>query len=492
MDQEETQMKKRSKMGRGGRLLALLLVLAILIAGSFVATKLNPENQDGGEEETETGVSIFTLDADSATALSWTYGEETLSFENTDGAWAYAEDGSFPLDSAYIDAMLSALSDVAASKTIENAEDLSQYGLEEPACAISVTADGSSTEFLLGDETALDGARYLSMGDGNVYLVDSSLLNAFSYGLYDLVKLESIPAMSDLLGLSVESAGEQLEIVYLEDSGLAYSDAYVWFLEQEDGYLTLDTELTEALAETVTGLAWAECVDYHAEEDTLSAYGLDEPSTVTVRYLESAEVETNETDEDGNAVYETVQTEKSFVLELGASCEDGYYARIAGSNLVYLVDSSAAESLLYTTYLDLLPDEVLLMDWDTVTAIDVTLDGVTYEIARETREVTDDDGNTSDETVYTLDGAEIAFEDILDSLDALSSTGGAFTVGTDRSPEIRFVFYRDTDAFSQVELAFYQYNSGDCLVTLDGSSTVFAARDDVAALVESVSAIVSG
>lgn len=465
-------------MSRSKKLLGLLAALLVLALAAFAATRLNPENQES-EAENDDGVSIFALDTGSVTALSWTYGEESLTFENVGDGWAYAQDSSFPLDSTYIDAMLSALSNVTASKTIEDPEDLSQYGLEAPVCTISVTA-GDTTELLIGDETVLDGDRYLSLGDGNVYLVDAALLDSFSYGLYDLVEKESIPSMTDVLSLSVDTGAQQLVLEHLEDSGLAYSDEYVWFMQQEDGYLPLDTELTQALLANITGLTWGGCVDYHASSEALEGYGLGSgAATVTVRYVESADAEDSGPSE----------TEKTFVLELGAAADDGRYARIAGSDMVYLVDAGAAESLLYTTYVELLPDEVLLMDWDTVTAIDIALEDEVYHITRDEQEVTGDDGSTSTETVYTLNGETIDLAGILDSLTALASTGGASTVTPDSGAEISFTFYRDTETFSEVTLAFYPYNSGSCLVTLNGASTVFVARDDIAALLESIRAV---
>ena len=80
----------------------------------------------------------------------------------------------------------------------------------------------------------------------------------------------------------------------------------------------MDTDLAEDLVSTVTGLTWNACVDYQADEDSLGTYGLDIPAaTITVEYTESTQVETNETDENGDPIYETQETPATFVLELG-------------------------------------------------------------------------------------------------------------------------------------------------------------------------------
>ena len=472
-------------MKRGKKLIALLAALVILTGAALAATLLNPERQEGSGQEEEK-ISIFTLDSDSVTALSWTYEEETLSFLCDGGQWSYADDAAFPLDSSYLEDMVTALGDVTASKSISEPEDLAQYGLEEPTCTVTVST-GEDRELRIGDATSLDGLRYCSTGDGNVYLVDSALLDAFSYGLSDLVQMETIPDIDSTDSFTVSSGTGTYTIVYREDSGLAYSDDYVWFLQNGGEYTALDTEQTESLLDAVTALTWNSCADYHAEASELADYGLDAPAaTVTVQYQESVQVETGETDEEGEPVYETQERDAQFILEVGDSVDDACYARIAGSDMVYQIDGSVRDALLYTTQSELLPDEVLLMDWDTVDSIDITLDGATYHVERSTTEETDDDGNTSEKTIYTLNGSEIAIEDILDDLTALSSTGSGENLTPQRDAEIRFLFHRNTESFSEVELTFYQYDSTSCLVGLNGETRLFVSRDDIVSLAEAV------
>ena len=95
----------------------------------------------------------------------------------------------------------------------------------------------------------------------------------------------------------------------------------------DDGYLTLDNTSARGVVSGVTGVSWQQCVSYNATGDDLAEYGLDTPSaTATVRYIYTEE------DEDGNETeYET-----TFTLELGDYTEDGVYARIADSEMVYI------------------------------------------------------------------------------------------------------------------------------------------------------------
>lgn len=122
------------------------------------------------------------------------------------------------------------------------------------------------------------GLRYVSVGDGNVYLVSSDLLTNFSCGLYDLVSMEAMPDMSDLVSITVERPSGTLVIDCLEDGGYGLTDRYMYFAEDGGEYTALSNELAYSFIYQVTGLSWGSCVDYKAEPKTLGDYGLDTPS----------------------------------------------------------------------------------------------------------------------------------------------------------------------------------------------------------------------
>ena len=395
------------------------------------------------------------------------------------------------MDSALLESIANALDSVTAYRTIEGVDDLSQYGLDEPAAAVEVATQNGEYSLEIGDETAIGGQRYVSIGDGSVYLTDTSLLDAFSYELYDFVAEEEIPAMIALTAFTVESDNRDLELVYLEDSGLAYSDHYVWFQRDGEDYITLDTELTESFVGNITLLAWSQCVDYQADEAALAEYGLDEPAAVvTVDYVETTQVDSGLTDEDGDPIYETLETDYTFVLEIGNYDGEYCYARIAGSDMVYYIDATVADAMIYLSLDTLLPDDILMLDGDTVESVDITLDGETYHVEKTMEEITGEDGNPTEQTVWTLDGVEIDFQSVLSALTSLTSTGSGSGLAPERSEEIRFLFHRNTDSFQTVTLAFYQYDSASCLVSLNGEARLFARREDVVSLVEEDNALV--
>ncbi len=198
-----------------------------------------------------------------------------------------------------------------------------------------------------------------------MYLVDKNIIDSFGCALYDLVTKELLPDMSNIVSFTVESGDSHYELDYIENSGLAYSDGYVWFYKDGDDYLTLDTALTNAFTGKITGLAWGECVNYKANDDDLKTYGLAEPTAVVkVDYIRKLRGRhKHDRQRRQHYIRHSGETEHTFRLEIGSYIDDKCYARIAGSQMVYLIDGTILRQLLHATYESLQPDEILDMDW---------------------------------------------------------------------------------------------------------------------------------
>ena len=320
-------------MNRGKKLLLLLGVLVFLIAAAVAVGRLSPEKEDEAAIEDSSEV-IFAMDADSVTALAWTYEGETVSFSRGGSGWTYDGDAAFPADSSYLTAMLSTLAEVRANKTIPDVSDLSQYGLIEPVCSVTVTADGEGTPLLFGSETGMGGEVYCDLGDGNVYLVDSYVPGYFSYGLLDVVKKEELPLPGYVTGFRVDAEGETLTADRVEDA-----EGRIGWISQEKS-MTLDTEKVNNFILLLTGLTGGRCVSYNAGAEALDEYGLSSASAGKIVLSWT----------DGEAAQKTS-------LTIGAGIDGGSYAALDGSNMVYAVDAETFGNIIHTAWEDLLPDD---------------------------------------------------------------------------------------------------------------------------------------
>lgn len=444
-------------MNRQRRLLILSGVLFISIAGVLVISKIDFEEKMVGEE-----TAIVDVESSKITSLSWDYDGE-VSFDLVDGEWKYTEDDKMPVDQEKLDQIAEDLSDITSDKKVKEVKSLSIYGLSEPKYSLRIGTADKTYEISIGDETFSDGEVYISIGDDYVYLTDAGLIDKISYSLLDLVQQEEIPEMETVTSISIDN-GSSVKLVYKENSGYCYSDAYTYYIKEGDSYKNLDNEDTEDTFQSLTDFSWSECVDYNAEDAELSTYGLDAPAaSVSIKYQ----------DEEGN--------KKEFSYDVGTK-EDEYYAKLKDSQIVYSMDASVYDAAVDASYQTLQPDEVLLLDWETVKSIDIEMDGSKYTIQLEKK---DEDGFK-----YSLEGTEIDLADVLDDLSGITiEQDEKEEIGANKE-EISFTFHRSTEEDPEVELVFYQYDGTYCIPVRNGETLDCVKREDVVALKEAINSVI--
>lgn len=464
-------------MKRGSKLLLLCGALVVLGAG-YGAVRQLAADPDEAEE------TIALAGPESPQSLTWTDDSGTLTLNRGDDGWSYADDSAFPLDQTVPEDMTAALSSAAATRQIDTPESLADYGLDAPVLTITAQdEDGTEYSYAFGDVNELTGEYYLLYNgdEDTVYLVGSDLYDSFGYDLYDMVEMEALPEFGSVTGLSVAQPEGSLTLRYEEDgSGLSYDPDNHWFLEQGDGLLALDSSKVSSLTSAVTGLYWKSCVTYDVDDQELAAWGLDDRAAVVTATYTAAIDEGEETAE-----------EETFVLRLGGSCDDGTYAMLEGSSMVYLIDTETADSLRYASYSSLRSDNLCSMDWDTVDRLDITLDGTTYTISFDVTE-TEEDGETVTDTRYTWDGQELDSTDVeslLSAVNGLTATGDASGSGGE-TPLVSFTFHRNTeDAFSQLTLTLSAWDTGSCLASFTGEGSRLVDRSAVTDLTEQIQAL---
>lgn len=161
-------------MKRSEKLWILLGVLAAVCIALVAVIRIE-EQQENIRNSDEV---ILSIPSDSVTSLSWEYEDTALSFHWEDG-WVYDSDAAFPVDEEKINAFLSRFEAFSVSFVIEDVEDFSQYGLDDPTCTVTLGAGEETYEILLGSYSTMDEERYVSIGDGKVYLVPDDPLEDY-------------------------------------------------------------------------------------------------------------------------------------------------------------------------------------------------------------------------------------------------------------------------------------------------------------------------
>lgn len=331
----------------------------------------------------------------------------------------------------------------------------------------------------------MDSQRYISIGDGRVYLAADDPLDMFGTELKAMIRNDVTPDVDKVDTISFSGA-ENYTAVY-DGSGNNSSCA-------DDVYFTdgkpLDTARVNSYLRAISSLGLSDYATYAVNEDKLSFYGLDEPElTVTLGY----------TGEDANgketpAVFKLSVGRNKKELAAEESSKEGdvssvqAYARVGDSGIIYEISYDSFEKLIAASYDDLRHSEIFTALFDDVNRVDISLEGRSYSFALQ-----DDEENkklfTESEKAWFCNGVKIDADEFQSALEALSADSF-----TDETPaqkvEISLTLHLSNESFPTVSIVLYRYNGSSCLAVVDGTPTALVPRAQAVKLIEAVNSIV--
>lgn len=432
---------------------------------------------------------ILKVAKEEVKTLSWECSTGSFAFHRDEsGAWLYDADEAFPVDQEKIGKLLEQFQEFGVSFVIEEVEDWDQYGLKDPACTVRMETEGSSFEILLGGYSSMDSQRYVSVGDGNAYLVKKDPLSSFEIEISDMILHDEIPKLKDVVQLKI-SGEESGLIVYEDDSAATYYAGDVYFMKQGEEQKPLDTEKVKDYLNTVKNLNLKDYVEYDAAEEDLAQYGLDAPALVlSIRHITTGE-------ENGE------ETEESFVLNIGRDpaeqkekdaggeetdeedASDGEvtaYARIGESRIIYRITSEQYRKLTDTSYDALRHQEIFWADFADVYRMDITLEGETHTITSEVEEET---------RTYYYQEEKLEMAGIRSAVRSLRAETFTEEQPTEKE-EIGLIIYLENENYPEVRIQLYRYNGKDCIAVVDGVPVALVERSYVIDLIEAVNSVI--
>lgn len=474
-------------MKRSKRLYILLGVLVVVCAGTYGVLQYEERKEQISNSEEV----VLEISGDDVTGLSWEYNSETLSFHKGD-TWTYDDDEAFPVNEDKINELLDVFREFGVSFVIEDVEDYGQYGLDDPVCTIHIETADETYEIQLGDYSTMDSERYVSIGDGNVYLVQEDPLDSFDAVLRDMIRNDETPSFGSAQVAQIQFSGsEEYQISYEEDSTDTYCADDVYFTERDGEICPLDTSNVDSYLSTISNLDLTDYVTYNATEEELASYGLDDPDlTVTVQY----------TPEDDEDTEENEAVEQTFVLNISRDPEEAAaaeneseessdteetedvtaYVRVGDSQIVYQLTTDQYNSLTAASYNDLRHQEVVTADFDDIQQIDISLEDQEYTIA-----VKEEDGDKT----YSYGEEEVDISDFQSALEALTADSFTEEEPSDKE-EIGLTLHLDNENYPEVTVDLYRYDGTYCLAVVDGTPVSLVERSYVVDLIEAVNAIV--
>ena len=470
-------------MRKKAKLYSLLGVLLVICGAAFAVSRY----QEKKENIKNSGEVILEIPTDSVTALSWTNESGIFSFTKEE-SWIYDDDTAFPVSGEKVNDLLSQFEAFAAAFTIEDVDDYAQYGLDEPVCTINITAGEESYAIKLGGFSKMDEQRYVSIGDGKVYLVTHDPLDKFDAVLRDMILDDTIPDF-DTADKLVFAGNENYTIVRDEDGKSICADD-VYFTDGNPLDTAVITEWLTALHE----LDLTNYVSYNVTDEELLTFGLDEPDlTVTLDYSSSDE-DGNETNSGTLVLHLSRNPEELAAYEEAISNEEDElpdvtcYARVGASQIVYQITQSEYDALTDASYDALRHQKLFTADFDTVPSIDVSLSGESFTFTYTPPEDKDD---KDAEGTWTYNGEEFDIYDLRTALRALSAS--SFTEETPTGQEeISLTVHLDNEDFPTFTMTLYRYDGTSCIAAVDGKTVAFVPRSQTVDLIEAINELTLG
>lgn len=470
-------------MRKATKLYALLGVLLVVCIAAFAVSR----HEEKKEQIKNSGEVILEIPTDSVTALSWTNESGTFSFTK-DETWVYDDDNAFSVDEEKINDLLEQFTSFAAAFAIDDVEDYAQYGLDEPVCTIHITAGEESYTVTLGDFSKMDEQRYISIGDGKVYLVSHDPLDEFDAVLRDMILDDTIPEFDT--AEQIEFSGSENYTIIRDEDGKSICADDIYFTDGQP----LDTDNVDAVLSAIQSLSLTNYVSYHVTDEELTTFGLDDPE-LTVK-MEYSTRDDDENVEDSGTLLLRISRNPEEVAAYEEAVEKNEddlpdvtcYVRVGQSQIVYEISQSAYDQLTAVSYDTLRHQNLFTADFDTVTRIDVALSGENYTFTYNPPEDEDDEDA---EGTWTYNGEEFDVYDLRTALRAVSASSF-----TDEAPtgqeEISLTVHLDNEDFPTFTLTLYRLDGTNCIAAVDGETVALVSRSQTVDLIEAVNELTLG
>ena len=186
----------------------LVIALAAIVAASAgLKGYQKKQDQKAAQQEEDEKVYALQFASDDVTGISYEYSGETLEFTKMDDTWSCNADPTVQIDADKMKTMLSSIGSMTADSTVENPEDVSEYGIDQPTQQVTLNfSDGSEKKVTFGSTNEIVGGTYVQVsGDDNVYLVGSSYVNTTLNKGVDDLKVDETDDTDDTSSSSSET-----------------------------------------------------------------------------------------------------------------------------------------------------------------------------------------------------------------------------------------------------------------------------------------------
>ena len=529
----------------------ILVIILYLVVSEWQERKENRETSLENETAVEESIELLSIDSSTINKISFTNKEFSGNFTysvETD-LWTSAEHPEWTLDATKIDAILTAISSISATRELSEPDDLSSYDLNEPQLKVSLEAtDEEETitySFMIGSEAPGEGSYYfMEDGGDKVYVVDSTIFTAFAYNENQFIAVDAIESLESNNIYSMDIAkndGSKVISYYYDGDKTDDTVAANWYVTAPyDKTMLGDETYIYQYMSNYASLAYSECVDIAPTD--LAQYGLDNPAyTINFKYFNEEEVESESTDSDTvedasestdsgdsedasestdsgdsedaseETKTETIITHKEITYYVGSAImgppeEDDtaatigemtgeetaeevplyYYVKSSASDKVFLMTADVISALVEVDSFEFVDEYINSRDIMSYDNLTISSEGKDYVIVKESVTETDEDGDEVISNTYSFNGFKASTKDGEDACAAISELAVSRVITEQVDDNTVVAQFKYTGGDGDVTVQFLPYNDNFYRVNKDGAEYFLIEKQDVDTVISTV------
>ncbi len=292
-----------------------LLFIVFVILGGYVYFA-EYRGKDERQKQEESKKKAFQVDQKDITEISLIYPDRTISaVKKGEKQWEMTSPTGIQADPDEWDQLASSLPQVDRNETVaQNAQDLTPFGLKEPAVKVSAKSkDGKALEILFGSENPRKTFNYAKLGNSNdVFLTGSNWAKTFTKTLSDVRNKKILDfELDDIDSVKIQEGSKELEAQKSGDG---------WQLKRP-----ADTKADAGEFSTFTSsIRFARAQSFPEPPVDAKTASLDSPSMKITLHDSKAKTDR--------------------VLLIGKTADtDKYYARDASRDAIFIIDKDIPE-----------------------------------------------------------------------------------------------------------------------------------------------------
>lgn len=401
-----------------------LAVLIILLGVYFIMKTHNTKDMEKKEDADE--ITVTNLKTSDITGIAFEVEGEKISFSKKD-IWILDGEENFPLDTSKIEAVAEGISALHAEKKIEDAENLSEYGLDKPENTIDITTKEGTTSLHIGAKNSTTSNTYVYMNDKKsvIYVVNNDIKSLLPTERMGLAVGEEFPAITaaDIKEIKIEKDSDSIQLKCDSDDG-------IWYVTNKQGnQYKAGSASVSALESSITGLKFENMVDYKG--DNMEKYGLDHPQTVIqVHYTES-----NKDDS------------KTMTLNIGAKNDNGFYfVNIEGSQEVHTMSAESLETIMNQKTESFWDMSIITLTKNQIKGLTVEYKGEKKEIEKISEDSSKKDESAREEVTYQCAGNKIdtsKFDIFFNKMTSMLAQSKDTGLNDINKPEMKIIIHTD-------------------------------------------------